>query len=126
MLVRKCKGKKTDKGEPFTEANEYTPVENEEAPSVQIVYVYSNGCSYCTKFTPKFKDVVPMFVELRPKSNIVVDKVEVGDASENIMQMVTSFPTVLVFLNGVYFKQLNGDQDSNAIMDFLMTIPTSD
>lgn len=101
--------------------------EEEESikPAVQIVYVYSYSCTYCTKFAPTFQKVVPMFTKMRPDTNIVIDKVEAGEASDSVMQIVTAFPSVVVFLNGVYFKQLNGDQDENALMDFLMTIPSS-
>lgn len=92
--------------------------------SIQIVYVYGSECAHCERFTPKFQEVMPMFTKLRPNTNVIADKVEASDASVELMEYVTGYPTVLAFVNGVYYKQLNGDQDKNAIMDFLLSLPT--
>ena len=70
-------------------------------PKFKVVYVYSSGCGYCTKFTPVFDSFVTTNTDLLSQFGADVRKVEVHDLVDGKFNgldiKVEAYPTILVF-----------------------------
>lgn len=88
-----------------------------------VVYIYSNSCGHCTKFSPIYDKVVQMDfatdarfakveVEMKPK-------IEKDKADPSYMEYVDAFPTVLIFKDGVFQKKNVGSVSQDELVNFI-------
>lgn len=84
--------------------------------SFQVVYIYSNSCGYCTKFTPTFNS----YATTAP-ANVTVNSYERSmPAAAQYMTYVSAFPTVLVLdKNGKLINSQTGNVSLSDLQSFV-------
>lgn len=86
------------------------------ASEVRVVYVYSDGCGYCTEFGPTFERVVKAYPpEMIQRLDIHKQK-ELDEASRLGAEAT---PTVFVVEKGKVVDKLEGAVPENTLRSFL-------
>ena len=118
--------------ETFIEVEEEIEERFAEEPTYKVVYVYSNNCGYCTRFTPVFDSFVTNFAKSGGLAtySAEISKVEVHDLVDGKFNgldiNVEAFPTILVFKqdksNETYseYKKIVGASDLTSLQTQLL------
>ena len=91
---------------------------NSDTPSFQVVYIYSDSCGYCTKFTPTFNQFAAV---QQSNTKLRVLSYERSDPeAAQYMKNVNAFPTVLVLDNvGNLVTSQTGNMSFAALQAFV-------
>lgn len=88
-----------------------------------VVYIYSNSCGHCTKFSPIYDKVAQMnFASDARFAKVDVEvkpKIEKDKADPSYMEYVDAFPTVLIFKDGVFQKKSVGSVSQDELVSFI-------
>jgi len=88
-----------------------------------VVYIYSNSCGHCTKFSPIYDKVKQMdFTADARFANVEVlmePKIEKDEADPSYMEYIDAFPTVLIFKDGVFQKKIVGSVGKDDLVNFI-------
>ena len=80
-----------------------------------VVYIFSDSCGYCTKFTPTFA----AFKQGAPSNLTVVSYEKSMPAAVPFMSYVSAFPTVLIMNNGTMVDSKSGNMDLVTLQSFV-------
>lgn len=82
----------------------------------KIVYVYSDTCTYCTSFSPKFEKVIKDYQQWE------VEKLDIhkDESYQKAMELGAEVtPTVYFVRNNQVVNKIEGDVSENALSKFL-------
>lgn len=84
-----------------------------------IVYAHQNNCPHCIKFNDTFDLVARAFAQNVTSHDTEVSKVERANLSDAQMKHIDGFPTVLVYMDGMYKTKAVGNMSSEDFGKFL-------
>lgn len=87
--------------------------EKESAPSIEMVYVFSPNCRYCTEFDPVWNKFT---AQIKQSGLPSVTTFKSTDASKYDVQ---SFPSVLLYWDGKKKATFEGQRTPEKLWDFL-------
>lgn len=100
--------------EKFTQVNK---------PKLTVVYIYSNTCGHCTRFSPVYESLQAGDLSSEKRFNNVEleikPKIEKDSADPTYMEHVDAFPTVMLFKNGEFLKKMVGSVSKDELINFI-------
>lgn len=87
----------------------------------QVVYIYSDSCGYCTKFTPTFNT----YAQSAPTGVQISAFEKTMPGAGPYMSYVSAFPTVLVLNNGKLVNSKSGNMSLADLSSYVSASTTS-
>jgi hypothetical protein len=87
----------------------------------RIVYVYMQGCGYCTEFSPIYNAVRTQYMN-NPQSRIVIEEAieQRSERAAPFLNSLTAFPTVFAIdRNGIIVDTMIGKRSQQELIAFI-------
>ena len=101
-------------------------VKGQKLPGKTIVFAWASYCGHCIHAIPAITQLAKKYNKNRVDAKSITIAAVQGDGKDlqplNIIQTVTSikgYPTILIFVNGEFNQQYNGDRSASAIEEYL-------